>query len=105
MIADRLETAAGSIDFDLEMIVANGLRLLIAEAWVLGQVKSTGAAPKDLSRLPQELTTDPYSGAPFPYAADGADYHLYSVGADLKDDGGDTDETYSQPDLKLEKGS
>src|SRR2546423_1200521 len=80
-------------------------RLLIAEAWVLGQVKSTGAAPKDLSRLPQELTTDPYSGAPFPYAADGADYHLYSVGADLKDDGGDTDETYSQPDLKLEKGS
>ena len=78
-------------------------RLLILESLILQQVKSTGQAPKDLSQFPENLKTDPYSGKAFVYGADGADYHVYSVGADFRDDGGDTDETYTQPDLRLEK--
>jgi hypothetical protein len=49
------------------------------------------------------VRTDPYSGRGFVYRVDGADYRLYSVGADIKDDGGETDETYTAPDLMLEK--
>lgn len=78
-------------------------RLLILEASILRQVKATGSAPKDLSDFAQDLRTDPYSGVNFVYGSDGADYHVYSVGENLQDDGGDTDETFSQPDLKLER--
>jgi hypothetical protein len=80
-------------------------RLLILNASILEQVKSRGAAPKDLSEFPAELKTDPFTGKPFIYGADGADYHVYSVGANLRDDGGETDETYTQPDLKIESGN
>lgn len=79
-------------------------RLLILEASIMSQVKSTGSAPKDLSGFDEAIRTDPYSGKPFVYSADGSDYHVYSVGSDFRDDGGQTDETYTQPDLKLEKG-
>jgi len=78
-------------------------RLLILESLILQQIRSNGSAPKDLSQFPENLKTDPYSGKPFVYGADGADYHVYSVGADFRDDGGETDETYTQPDLKLER--
>ncbi len=79
-------------------------RLLVLESSILSQVKQTGSAPKDLSGFKDEVKIDPYSGKQFVYGADGADYHVYSVGADLRDDGGETDETYTQPDLKLERG-
>jgi len=79
-------------------------RLLILEASILSQIKRDGAAPKDLTGLDASLITDPYSGKPFIYGADGKDYHVYSVGSDFRDDGGETDETFSQPDLRLEKG-
>ncbi len=78
-------------------------RLLILESQILQQIKSKGAAPKDLAQFPDSLKTDPYSGKPFVYGADGTDFHVYSVGADYRDDGGETDETYTQPDLKLER--
>jgi hypothetical protein len=80
-------------------------RLLILEASILQQVKSSGSAPKDLSQFPADLRTDPYSGQSFIYGADGADYHVYSVGADFRDDGGESDETFTIPDLRLEKSS
>lgn len=79
-------------------------RLMIITADVMAQVKTGNAAPKDLSAFPEKLRTDPYSGNSFIYAADGTDFHVYSVGADLRDDGGETDDTYTQPDLKLERG-
>ena len=60
------------------------------------------AYPTDLSAFSKEITTDPYSGAPFPYHADQSEYLIYSVGPDGRDDGGDTDSTFSQPDMKLE---
>lgn len=78
-------------------------RLLILESLILQQIKSNGAAPRDLSQFPDSLKTDPYSGKSFVYGADGTDFHVYSVGADFRDDGGETDETFTQPDLKLER--
>jgi hypothetical protein len=81
-------------------------RLLIIEATILQKVKSGDSAPKDLSEFPAPIRTDPYSGDQFIYRADGKDYRVYSVGADFRDDGGETDwDTYSTPDLKLERGS
>jgi hypothetical protein len=78
-------------------------RLLVLEALILEQVQSGNPAPKSLSQFPDNLKTDPYSGKPFVYGAEGSDFHVYSVGADFRDDGGETDETYTQPDLKLER--
>lgn len=81
-------------------------RLLILEASVLQQVKAGQQAPKDLSAFPDPMRIDPYSGQPFVYRTDGNDYRVYSVGTDLRDDGGDTDwDTFSTPDLRLETGA
>jgi hypothetical protein len=56
------------------------------------------------SNLPKsELNTDPYSGRPFIYHYDAAQFTLYSVGQNLRDDGGEFDETFSNPDLVLEQ--
>lgn len=78
-------------------------RLLVLEALVLKQVKMAGAAPKDLSAYPESITADPFSGRGMIYRAEGADYRLYSVGEDLKDDGGETNERFESPDMKLER--
>lgn len=77
-------------------------RMLVLEALILKAVKVTGSAPKDLSGFSEAVTQDPYSGRALAYRAEGADYRLYSVGEDLKDDGGETNDTFSSPDLKLE---
>jgi hypothetical protein len=78
-------------------------RLLLLEAHAMRAVKAQRSAPGDLSDVQSALRTDPYSGRDFIYRAQGADYRIYSVGADYRDDGGETDETYSFPDLMLEK--
>jgi hypothetical protein len=43
---------------------------------------------KTLSQLPQPLPQDPFSGKDFVYRRTGGDYSLYSIGQNLKDDGG-----------------
>lgn len=78
-------------------------RLLILTCRIEAETKRTGSAPKELGEFPARLRQDPYSGLPFVYRADGPDYFLYSVGADLTDDGGQTDETFTTPDLLLER--
>lgn len=48
-----------------------------------------GSYPASLSELPwQPATEDPFSGRPFVYAPSGEGFRLYSVGPNLKDDGG-----------------
>jgi hypothetical protein len=64
-------------------------RLMILEARILAMVKSGQSAPEDLSRFDKDLTTDPYTGQEFVYHSAGTEFTLYSVGEDLKDDGGD----------------
>ncbi len=77
-------------------------RLLAIHAFVLNAIKATGAAPANLNGLPRALTVDPCSGAPLVFRADGSEFRLYSVGADFRDDGGDSDEASNAPDLLLE---
>jgi hypothetical protein len=78
-------------------------RLMILEAEILARVKAGLAAPNDLSEFDKELRTDPYTGREFVYKAAGNQFSIYSVGEDLKDDGGQTDESYSSKDLTLER--
>lgn len=77
-------------------------RLLAVEASVLASVKNSGQAPRDLNSLAESLVIDPYTGQKLLYRASGATYRLYSVGANLADDGGDTNEEHAEPDLTLE---
>lgn len=79
-------------------------RLLILECRLQAQVKSIYRAPGNLSNFPKELTMDPVSGQPFAYTALGNEFKLYSVGEDLRDNGGRTNDSFSSPDLVLEKG-
>lgn len=78
-------------------------RLLVLEAELLRRTKASGRAP---ARVPTDLVrwnVDPFTGRPFVYRAEGKQFLIYSVGSDLKDDGGATDETFSAPDLRLER--
>ena len=78
-------------------------RLFALECALLAQVKRERQAPDSLKAFEPPLTLDPYTGEPFVYRSDGGVFRIYSVGADYRDDGGDTDEAFSQPDLKLER--
>ncbi|HWD37855.1 MAG TPA: hypothetical protein VG944_03345 [Fimbriimonas sp.] len=78
-------------------------KLLVLEAEILRSLKVDGQTPKDLSGFSHDLTIDPYSGQQFLYRTDGKDYRLYSVGDDFADNDGETDETFTRPDLMLEK--
>lgn len=77
-------------------------RLLVLEAELQKRARSGEPFPRDLRSFGDELSTDPFTGQPFPYRADGTDYRVYSVGSDLSDDGGQTDETFASPDIRLE---
>ena len=74
-------------------------RLMILTARILARVKSGDSAPRNLSEFDEDLKTDPYTGQDFVYHAAGTEFTVYSVGDDLKDDGGDSDK-----DLGLEVG-
>lgn len=78
------------------------VRLLALSALLLAETKANGMAPTTLVGLSNELTIDPYSGRSFLYRPEGARFLLYSVGADLRDDGGETDETFRTPDIRVE---
>lgn len=80
-------------------------RLFVIECFIHRAIRENRAAPKSLSVFPADLTLDPYSGRRFVYRASGLDYRLYSIGADLRDDGGESDEAGGSPDLTLEGAS
>lgn len=56
-----------------------------------------GKAPESIADL-GPVALDPYSGKNFVYYAAGADFKVYSVGKDGRDDGGHSDDGY-QPDM------
>lgn len=66
--------------------------------------KESGAPPKRFERVPVESTIDPYTGRDFPYRVAGKAFSVYSVGADGRDDGGESNETGYAPDLVLGLG-
>jgi hypothetical protein len=77
-------------------------RLLILNAELIKAFKLKAAYPTSLAAFDPAIKTDPYTGADFRYRSDGTDCSVYSVGANLRDDGGETDESFTTPDLKLE---
>jgi hypothetical protein len=78
-------------------------RLMILEAELLRRSKLQKSVPRSLEGATPALVTDPYSGDPFIYHGGGTDFDLYSVGSDFLDNGGETDESFTTPDLKLER--
>ncbi len=65
------------------------LKLIGLHAAIAAYRLEHGKLPDALADLRQkDRTIDPFSGEQFRYARDKSDYRLYSVGADLKDDGG-----------------
>ncbi|HEY0866704.1 MAG TPA: hypothetical protein VGE01_04980 [Fimbriimonas sp.] len=78
-------------------------RLLILNAQLLKSAKALRALPRNLDAMPPEITLDPYSGRSFVYESAGLDFSVYSVGNNFQDDGGDTDESFTEPDLRLER--
>ncbi len=77
-------------------------RLLILESYVIRDIKMKKRAPASLTGVASALREDPFTGLPMVYKAQGLDYRLYSVGENLRDDGGETDESGTTPDLVLE---
>ncbi|MGV3615521.1 MAG: hypothetical protein ACO1SV_09330 [Fimbriimonas sp.] len=94
-------TARPLLDIDDRTTVRT--RLLGLTASMLQRRKLKQAYPRNLDRLPSELTVDPFTGGPIRYVSDGVDFRVYSVGANLRDDGGDTDDAWLAPDLTLER--
>ncbi len=65
------------------------LRLIGLPALLRAECRTNGTAPSSLTGISKHLTIDPYSGHPLIYQPEGREFRLYSVGPDLKDDGGD----------------
>lgn len=76
------------------------LRLLILEAELRRVVLIASQAPKSLAAVKSPWATDPYTGRTFGYIPDGAEFRVYSVGPDLKDDLGETDSAGLSPDIR-----
>ncbi|MBS1704757.1 MAG: hypothetical protein JST40_02705 [Armatimonadetes bacterium] len=76
-------------------------RLLIVWCWARAQA-SSGSAPTALAKELGDNTMDPYTGSAFPYRASGSEFEVYSLGADGRDNGGESNESHSEPDLTLE---
>jgi len=82
-------------------------RMLVITCRLIAKIKRSEPVPTKLEgSFDGRLTQDPFNGQPFEYHAVGQSFRLYSVGQDFRDDGGETDpETYSTPDLTLERPS
>lgn len=78
-------------------------RLLAISAAALRSAKA-GEGLGNLNDFPIMVRTDPYSGTNLIYRGQGADFLVYSAGADCRDDGGETDDSFTAPDLLLESG-
>ncbi len=94
----------GSVDplFPLRDTTLARTRLLILHSLVLRHIKVRGAAPASLAEFPESVAVDPYTGELLVYRSEGIEFRLYSVGENLKDDGGETDQEFQFPDLRLE---
>jgi hypothetical protein len=92
----------GTLDPLLEMrdTTTARTRLLALQARLLAG--SASGFPDSLAAMPEELTVDPFSGQPFMYRHDGVRFVVYSIGANHRDDGGESNDTFDAPDLRLE---
>jgi len=77
-------------------------RLMLLEAEIIRQTKMVGRAPRQLPQAQPGWIQDPFTGRPFAYSSAGREYLVYSVGENFTDEGGETDPTFTSPDLTLE---
>jgi len=77
-------------------------RMLALYANILAQIKTTKTAPTKEPTLESGMNEDPYSGLPFFYVPKGNQFLLYSAGENGLDDGGETDSSFTSPDLFVE---
>lgn len=87
---------------DMELRTLARTRLLALTASLTRQLRIANEAPGGIAGYPVMIRTDPFSGRPFIYRSAGREFRIYSVGADCRDDGGDSDEASAAPDLVLE---
>ena len=76
------------------------LRLLVLEAELRRVVAVRHRAPASLDAVRPPWGTDPFNGLTFGYQPDGAEFRVYSVGGNLRDDLGDTDDAGLDPDIR-----
>ena len=77
-------------------------RLMYLVSVIEFSIKVTGKAPKDLKKISQRNSIDPYSGNPFYYRAEAENYKLWSVGKDGVNNGGSSTHFHQSPDMTLE---
>lgn len=87
---------------DLRDVTLTRTRLLAAYSVAQQVVKARQVAPASLAGIPESMRIDPFTGRPLLYQAVGSSFDVYSVGENLRDDGGKSDESYASPDLTLE---
>jgi hypothetical protein len=78
------------------------LRLVVISSLSLASIQRKGVAPATLPGT-DGIKIDPYSGQDFIYRAVGTEFTVYSVGRDGRDDGGETNENFSEPDITIER--
>lgn len=75
-------------------------RLFVLEAALLSRVKSGKHVPSHINGY-NDAAIDPYTGRAFPYHGEGKDFRVYSVGTNLIDDGGQSDDSGTSLDMFL----
>ncbi len=78
-------------------------RLLVLECRLWALSSRNRSVPRNLTGFNKVLRTDPYSGQDFGYEAFEAEFRLYSVGTDQRDNGGKTNEEFLVPDVRIER--
>ena len=96
-----LGTAQPVLEMDARTLART--RLLALTASMLQRQKLKQPFPGGLDRLPPGLSTDPFTGRALGYDVTAVEFRLYSLGADGRDDDGDTDDAFLAPDLTLEQ--
>lgn len=78
------------------------MRLLAIETQLIALRARGKSIPETLSGFPTIVRIDPFTGKDFAYSPTATSYKLYSLGSDFRDDGGETNESATAPDLLIE---
>lgn len=78
------------------------MRLMVLKARLMAMTKSSKKAPASLATAGFNQWRDPMTGKDFAYTSFGTEFRVYSIGIDQVDNGGRTNQNFSEPDLTLE---
>lgn len=80
-------------------------KIFAISAYALANSKSNKVAPISLKSVNPKVSLDPFSGKHLIYSSSGPEFKVYSIGQDLTDDGGESDESDQEPDIGIETDS